>query len=57
MQVYTSQEVAEKLKLNVETVYDLINAGKLRAFKIGKRYRITEEALQDFIKSEEGEGE
>ena len=33
---YTARELADKLSLNVMTIYRYINAGKLKAYKIGK---------------------
>ena len=46
---YTTEEVAEILKLHVKTVRELITGHKLGAIKIGKEYRISEEQLQKFI--------
>jgi len=37
----TAAEVAEKLKVNVETVYRMCKAGKWQATKIGRLYRFT----------------
>ena len=34
------EELAEKLDVNVMTIYRYIKAGKLKAYKIGKEYRI-----------------
>lgn len=49
-QFYTPQEVAQRLKLNVNTVYEYIRMGKLRAARFGNRYRITEPDIQEFWK-------
>jgi excisionase family DNA binding protein len=46
--LYTVHEVAERLDLHVKTVRRLIGQGKLRAKRIGKEYRITRTALDDF---------
>lgn len=48
--LYTPHEVAEALKLRVNTVYEYIRMGKLVAAKFGNRYRITQEDLERFIK-------
>jgi len=48
--VYTVKECAEKLKTTERTVLELIRKQRLRAVKVGREYRITEEALNDFIK-------
>jgi excisionase family DNA binding protein len=46
---YTTEEVAEMLKLNVRTVRAMINQKRLRAVKIGNEYRVTEDHLRQFI--------
>lgn len=49
IEFYTPQEVSQKLRLNVNTVYEYIRMGKLRAARFGNRYRITEEDIQRFV--------
>jgi len=49
VEFYTPQEVAERLRLNVNTVYEYIRMGKLRAARFGNRYRITEIDIQAFV--------
>lgn len=46
--VLTVNEVADDLKVRSETVYNLIRSGRLKAFRIGNRFRITEEDLEKF---------
>lgn len=46
--VLTISEVAADLKVQPETVYKLILSGKLKAFRIGNRYRIADEELVKF---------
>lgn len=46
---YSAHELAEKLKVNVMTIYRYIKAGKLTAYKFGKEFRITEENFQIFL--------
>ena len=48
---YTAQELAEKLRVNVMTIYRYIKAGKLKAYKIGKEFRIDEKEVARFLKS------
>jgi len=48
---YTCKEVAEILKLSLETIWDWIRAGKLPATKIGKSYRIPKEAVDQLLPS------
>ena len=49
IKVYTVDEVAELLQVTRTTVYAYIKSGKLKAKKIGKYYRITEENLRAFL--------
>lgn len=46
---YTAQELAERLKVNVMTIYRYIKAGKLNAYKIGKEFRIGKEEFNNFL--------
>lgn len=43
--MYTPEEVATILKLNKNTVYELINKGEIVAKKLGKVYRIPRASL------------
>lgn len=46
---YTAQELAEKLRVNIMTIYRYIKAGKLKAYKIGKEFRIDKKEFQKFL--------
>ena len=46
---YTADELAEKLKLNIMTIYRYIKAGKLKAHKLGKEYRISQKDFEQFL--------
>jgi len=46
--VYTPQEVAELVKVNVRTVQEWIRTGKLPATRYGRVYRIRAEDLVKF---------
>lgn len=46
---YTVQEVADTLQVHWQSVLNYIKSGKLEAVKLGKGYRISEQALQKFI--------
>ena len=48
--VMTPDEAAQYLKVAAEDVVAAIEAGDLKARKIGKAYRISKESLQDFLK-------
>jgi excisionase family DNA binding protein len=47
-QLFTVDEVAERLNLHVKTVRRFIREGRLPAKRIGKEYRITRSALDEF---------
>lgn len=49
MKIYTTDEIAEYLRIKPGTVRGLIRDNRLTAIKIGNEYRITEEQLQEFI--------
>ena len=46
---YTARELADILKLNIMTIYRYIKAGKLKAYKIGKEFRIEKKEFQRFL--------
>ena len=50
---YRAEELAEKLDVNVMTIYRYIKTGKLRAYKFGKEYRITSVEFDSFLKDSE----
>lgn len=47
---YTAKELAEKIRVNIMTVYRYIKAGKLEAYKIGKEFRIDKKEFRSFLK-------
>jgi excisionase family DNA binding protein len=47
------QDVADELGVDVETVRRWIKAGRLRAFKPGKEYRILKSDLEEFLRARE----
>jgi len=53
---YTAHELAEKLGLNVMTIYRYIKAGKLKAHKIGKEFRISKNEFERFLKNTQTHG-
>lgn len=50
--VYTPKEVADMLRYTVDTIYKLLNAGKLRGFRATGQWRITGQALLDLINTD-----
>lgn len=47
---YTAKELAAKLSVNIMTIYRYIKAKKLKAYKIGKEFRIEKEEFQELLK-------
>ena len=45
----TTQDIAERLGFTTKAVHLWIKQGKLKALKVGKKYRITEEDFNDFL--------
>lgn len=48
---YTAQEMADRLRINVMTIYRYIKAGKIKAYKLGKDFRIEEKEFKRFLNS------
>lgn len=48
---FTAFDLAEKLSVNVMTIYRYIKAGKLKAYKIGKEFRIEKQEFDNFLKA------
>ena len=49
--LYTTQEVADRLKIKKTTVYEMIKRGELNSSKIGKQLRISEDQLNQYLNS------
>ncbi len=50
---YTAKELAEKLRVNIMTVYRYIKAGKLKAYKLGKEFRIEKREFERLLQKSE----
>jgi excisionase family DNA binding protein len=48
-QLYTPQEVADYLKVDVRTVYRWLREGELNSLRFRREYRISETDLRDFL--------
>lgn len=46
---YKAEDLAELLDVNIMTIYRYIKAGKLKAYKIGKEFRIEKAEFQSFL--------
>ncbi len=47
----TAEQVAERLQVREETVYDWLRAGRLRGVKLGRIWRVREADLEAFIRA------
>lgn len=45
----TVTDIQNKLGIGKSQAYELISTGRLKAFKIGRAWKITEDALNEFI--------
>ena len=46
---YKAEDLAKKLDVNVMTIYRYIKAGRLKAYKIGKEFRIDKSEFNSFL--------
>jgi excisionase family DNA binding protein len=44
----TVKEAASRLRVSTRRIYEMCAAGELRAFKVGRRLRITPEMLEEY---------
>jgi excisionase family DNA binding protein len=56
-ELYTTDEAAEFLKVNVRTILREIERGNLKAKKIGKGFRITRQSLEEYWQKAPAGGE
>ena len=47
--VYTLEELTSILKVTRRSIYNYVKAGQLKAVKIGREWRVTQKALDDFL--------
>ena len=47
--LYTAQELADIFECNIMTIYRYIKAGKIKAYKIGKEFRIEKKEFEIFL--------
>jgi excisionase family DNA binding protein len=46
---YKAEELAKVLDVNIMTIYRYIKAGRLKAYKIGREFRIDKEEFNKFL--------
>jgi excisionase family DNA binding protein len=55
-QYHTVEQIATMLQVVPDTVYRWIKEGKLKAVKAGRAVRVSDSALQEFLKPAPAEG-
>ncbi len=48
--ILTVDEACEALRMGSNALYELLNTGKLKAFRNGRHWRIPKTAVQDYIR-------
>ena len=51
MKFYSTAELAETLRMNIQVITRKLQAGEIEGFKIGKDWRIEEEAIKKWLNS------
>ena len=47
--VLTVEEACEALRVGYNAIYELLNSGKLKAYKNGRTWRIPKDAIKKYI--------
>ena len=47
--ILTAEEACEVLRVGNNAIYELLNSGKLKGFRNGRVWRISKQAVQEFI--------
>lgn len=47
---YKAEDLAELLEVNIMTIYRYIKAGRLKAYKLGREFRIEKNEFNTFLK-------
>lgn len=53
---FTTAELAQKLKMNVQVITRKVKAGEIQAYKIGKDWRIPDQAVATWLESQTNQG-
>lgn len=46
---YKAEDLAEQLEVNIMTIYRYIKAGRLKAYKLGREFRIKKKEFNTFL--------
>ena len=53
-ELLTIEQVCEKLFISHTTAYKLLQSGEIKAFKIGRIWKISKLAVEDYIRTQSG---
>ncbi len=53
---FTTTELAQKLKMNVQVITRKVQAGEIGAFKVGKEWRIPEQSVFEWLQRNSNQG-
>ena len=53
MKLYTPKEISKMLSINYRKVLDMIALGEIKAYRIGKMFRISDLFLKEYLDSVE----
>lgn len=49
--VYTLEELTTLLQVTRRSLYNWIKDGRLKAFRVGRQWRVTKQSLNDFMEA------
>jgi excisionase family DNA binding protein len=49
MDIYSLREVAQQLRISEPTARDLLRSGQLRSVRVGSQWRVTDQAVREFL--------
>jgi excisionase family DNA binding protein len=54
-ELLTAQEAAAYLRINLKLLYKLIDSGEIKAKRVGRVFRITKTALNNYLQGDDNE--
>lgn len=54
-ELLTAQEAAAYLRINLKLLYKLIDSGEIKAKRVGRVFRITKSALNNYLQGDDNE--
>lgn len=54
-ELLTAQEAAAYLRINLKLLYKLIDGGEIKAKRVGRVFRITKSALNNYLQGDDNE--